>query len=252
MDRLVPPAVAAEVELAALSRGFYDGHELWTYSYPCNLKLASGYANGPRSSPTVRDDKIYSLGACGNLACLDARSGKVIWTRDLRADYHAAIPPWGVANSPCVEGNLVVVQAGGDMNACVIAFDKDTGRMVWHALSDKPGYASILPIEFGRRPAAFIVWTAAAINSLDPVNGGLYWRHPRTQKWDQAVATPLFDANTSQLFVCSDREGALALQLERDQPARHPLWENFSISCLHSIPVLKDGFTYGLNHDGGQ
>jgi hypothetical protein len=87
---------------------------------------------------------------------------------------------------------------------------------------------------------------------LNPRNGEVYWRYPRAEQWDQTVATPIFDAKSNQLIVCSDREGATALQLDPAKPGFHKLWESFAISALHSTPVLRDGFVYGINHNGAE
>jgi outer membrane protein assembly factor BamB len=248
MDRLVPPTVEQEVE-RVVCLDAKDGRILWTYSHPSTLHLAGGYANGPRATPTVRDGKVYALGAMDNLSCLDALTGKVVWEADLLAEYHAKIPQWGVANSPVVEKDLVIVQAGGSGSATVMAFNKETGRPVWRALSDKAGYASMIGIDSGGA-RQLIVWTAAAVSSLNPATGEIYWREPRVEKMDQTLATPVFDPKSNRLIVCSDRDGTTAYQLGDDKPRARKLWENFSLSCLHSIPVLKDSFIYGLNHDG--
>ncbi len=250
MDRQLPPAVDDELEqLVCLDAR--DGHPLWTNSYRCVLNLSGGYANGPRTTPTVRDGRVYTLGAMGHLFCLDAAAGSVVWSKDLRTEYHAQIPPWGMANAPWIEGNLLVVQVGGVDTNTVMAFDRGTGREVWRNLTGKAGYASIVGAGVGQT-RELLVWTANGLSALNPSNGFVLWSQPRTEKWDQTVATPVFDPQSNQVIISSDREGSLALQLKPGEQTAGKLWEGSAFSALHSTPVLKDGFIYGINHDGNR
>jgi outer membrane protein assembly factor BamB len=144
---------------------------------------------------------------------------------------------------------LVVVQGGGNDHDTVMAFDRETGREVWHSLEGKAGYASILGIGSGKT-RELIVWTASGLSGLNPATGASYWSQPRTEKWDQAVATPVWDPKSNQLLIASDREGALTLQLDPVAHTCRKLWEGIGFSALHSTPVVKDGFLYGINHNG--
>ncbi len=260
MDRFAPgtpdPSASSTAENAPhpdterlLCLDAETGNIVWKVGYTRALKLKRGYENGPRATPTVADGKVYAIGAMGDFHCVDAQSGQVLWKKDLLRDYNARLPDWGVANAPLVESNLVVLQAGGRPGATVIAFHRDTGREVWRSLSDIPGYASIIAIDAGGR-RQLIVWTADAICSLDPADGKVFWRHPRQLRWDQAIATPIYDKNLNLLLISSEREGTLALQLDRAPPGFHVEWDHFSLSCLHSCPVLVGDYIYGLNYNG--
>ena len=248
MDRVQPPAVAQDTE-RVLCFSATDGSAVWTNAYPCALKLKGGYENGPRSTPTVRDGKVFSLGAMGNFFCMDARDGKVIWSHDLRAEFQAHLPDWGLANAPLLEGRMVIIQAGGQTNGTVMAFDRESGREIWRSLSDEAGYASIIAIESGGK-RQLIVWTGDALCSLDPATGRVFWREPRVLRWKQVVITPLFHAEKNILFVSSDRETGHALQLNKDAPGFKPLWDIASLNSLHSNLVLDGDYIYGLHHDG--
>ncbi|MHB8521363.1 MAG: PQQ-binding-like beta-propeller repeat protein [Limisphaerales bacterium] len=250
MDRLKPPAAGEDTE-RVVCLDANDGHELWVCAYPCALKLRGGYENGPRATATVRDGKVYALGAMGNLHCLDAATGKILWSVDVVKDYHARLPNWGVANAPLVEGKLLVFQAGGQPDATVLALDKDTGKEIWRSLSDKPSYAPIIAINSGHQ-RQFIVWTGQSICSLNPANGQVFWRQPRACQYDEAVATPLFHQGLNLLLCCHDWSGTMAIQLEADKPGFNLAWTNSSISCLHSTPVIEGNHLYGLNHNSGQ
>ncbi len=103
-----------------------DGKQIWEYSYPANTAGEDDkYAIGPRATPTVQGNLVYSVGGAGKLLCLEIPpSGadlKVRWQHDLLEEFNAKIPQWGVACSPLLEGNLVIVQPGGK-NGSVVAF----------------------------------------------------------------------------------------------------------------------------------
>ena len=120
------------------------GNELWVHPYAAKYSGLS-YGAGPRATPTVSDGRVYTVGATGIMLCLDANpkenKADVKWQHDLISEFDAKIPTWGVACSPLIEGDLVCVQPGGKKGS-VVAFDRKTGKLVWHALSDPSGYSS--------------------------------------------------------------------------------------------------------------
>ena len=89
---------------------------------------------GPRVAPLWHEDKLYTLGAEGNLCCLDANNGKLIWSRELKRDYKISAPMWGFAGHPLIEGNKLICLVGGERST-VVAFDKDSGKEIWRALT---------------------------------------------------------------------------------------------------------------------
>ena len=97
----------------------------------------------------VSEGKVFSLGAEGNLFCLDAATGSVVWSRDFKEDYKIKTPVWGFAGNPLLDGNKLICLAGGS-NSTVVALDKNTGREIWRALSAKePGYCSPVIFQAG-------------------------------------------------------------------------------------------------------
>lgn len=108
------------------------GDELWKHEYP--VKYTISYPAGPRCTPTVHEGKVYTMGAEGNLFCLDAESGDVVWSKDLQHDYHTKAAIWGYAGSPLVDGNRLICVVGGE-GTHAVAFDLATGDEVWRALT---------------------------------------------------------------------------------------------------------------------
>jgi outer membrane protein assembly factor BamB len=194
-----------------------DGKPLWAHRY------AAGYpdwafdpnAGGPRATPIVRDGRVYSLGAIGRLLCLDAAGGTVVWEKDLAAEYGVTAFT-GITASPLVEGELLILYLCGKPDACVVAFDRGTGREAWRALNDTFTYSSPIVITAGGK-RQLIVWTQEAVTSLDPATGRIWWREPLRTPGDMAVSTPV--AADDLLLV-----GGLMFRLDADTPGATVLW----------------------------
>src|SRR5262249_18286369 len=148
------------------------------------------YGNGPRCTPTIHDGRVYALGAVGHLHCLDAASGEVIWKHDCVSEFAAKYPMWGLACSPLIDGDRVLVQVGAK-DGPIMAFDRKTGAVAWKSLSDRPGYASPVRIDIGKTKLV-IMWTAEQINGLDAASGKLLWSVPFTIQYDVAIHDPVW------------------------------------------------------------
>jgi len=152
-DRVIKPESVERVHCFDAK----TGKKVWTHTYPCKYRRI-GYPIGPRAAVTIDTGKAYSLGSTGYLHCLDAAAGDVIWKKDLRAEYNIRMPIWGIASAPFIDGSLVIVQIGGREGACIVAFDKVTGKEKWRALDDAAGYTSPIIIEqAGKR--VLVYWT---------------------------------------------------------------------------------------------
>ena len=110
------------------------GKELWKVTYDCPYK-GIGYQAGPRASVSIEDGRAYALGAMGHFHCLDAARGTVIWKKDLNAEFSIDMPIWGIAASPLIYEDRILLQIGGE-KACVVALQKSSGETLWTALSD--------------------------------------------------------------------------------------------------------------------
>src|SRR6185436_16646984 len=123
--------------------------------------------------------------------CLDASNGHVIWKKDLAKEYETK-ELTGITGSPLIEDNLLILNICGKPAACVVAWDKDSGKEAWRALDDSFTYSS--PIVFGAGgQRQLIVWTQEAITSLNPKTGETWWREPLRTPGDMAVSTPVYD-----------------------------------------------------------
>src|SRR5262245_8395180 len=153
-----------------------DGRLLWKHEYDCPYTVQ--YPYGPRTTPVVRDGRVYALGAEGHLVCLDTDDGRRRWGRDLKKDYNVKAPVWGFAAHPLLDGHKLICMVGGE-GSTVVAFDKDTGKEIWRALSaSQPGYCPPMIFEAGGT-RQLIVWDANKLSSLDPETGKVYWSQDR-------------------------------------------------------------------------
>ncbi|HEV3004935.1 MAG TPA: PQQ-binding-like beta-propeller repeat protein, partial [Pirellulales bacterium] len=118
-----------------------SGELLWTHADPGRFShTLSG--DGPRSTPTIDKGRVYTLGALGRLNCLDGRTGERRWTHEIVKENKSSLPQWGKSCSPLVVDDLVVVSAGGRNGHSLVAYDKQSGEIAWHAGDDSSSYAS--------------------------------------------------------------------------------------------------------------
>ncbi|MFV1965787.1 MAG: PQQ-binding-like beta-propeller repeat protein [Pirellulaceae bacterium] len=206
------------------------GKILWKHEYKRVYTIS--YPIGPRATPTVAHGKVYSVGAMGDLVCLDADRGAVIWSKNYPSDFGTQINPWGMASAPLVDGQQLIILAGGENGACVLALDKDTGDEIWRSLDAvDPGYSSPILIEAGGT-RQLIVWNPLGLYSLDPASGKVNWHQPFATKMGHSVATPVYNARHGRLFVSSFFDGPLMMQLSADSPTAEFLWKGSSQSEL--------------------
>jgi outer membrane protein assembly factor BamB len=227
------------------------GRPLWKHEYDCPYEVS--YPAGPRTTPLVHSDKVYTLGTMGDLLCLDTATGKVLWSKNFPADYHAKVPLWGFAGHPLLDGNQLICLVGGK-GSLVVAFDKDTGKELWRALTaDEQGYCPPTLIQAGSK-RQLIIWHPEAVTALDPETGDLYWSQKFRIKANMTIPTPRQAGEL--LFVSSFYNGSMMLRLDRDKPAATIVWQGKSsretsadTDGLHSVmatPFLKDGYIYGV------
>jgi outer membrane protein assembly factor BamB len=224
-----------------------DGKMLWQHEYECRYTVS--YPAGPRTTPTVHEGKVYTLGAEGNLRCLDAEKGTLLWEHDFKTDFGIKTPMWGFAGHPLVDGKKLICLAGGN-GSVAVAFDKDTGKEMWRALSaQEPGYAPPMIYEFaGKRQ--LILWHPEAVNGLDPETGKVYWTHRLTPPVRAGMTIPSPRKSGDLLFLTSFYNGSLLLRVDSDAPS--VVWQSKKVSekdtdGLHSVmatPLIDNGYIY--------
>lgn len=231
------------------------GEKLWATAAAPTYLDRQQQARGPRSTPTYHEGKLYCLLPAGDILCLEANTGKVIWKKNIFRLSGAAqqeqktIYYWGMSASPLIEGDLVILQPGGSNNNSVIALNKETGDLVWSAGSDPPGYASPIMIEAADQ-RQLIVPTGQSILSLAPGTGDVLWRVVWGNKYNCNCATPVW--NDDSLFISSAYgTGCMRFSLTRQNDQLRPIshWKNLAMQNQFATSIIKDGYIYGPHGD---
>lgn len=221
-----------------------NGNEVWSYSYPEAAAENCGFA---RSTPTISDGKVYTMSRFGLLNCLEAKTGTLIWKKNIVAEFNGSLPGWQMAVSPQVDGDKLIVCPGG-RDAAVAALNKTTGATIWKGGgSDKPGYATPVPATIGGKKQ-YVVFTGVALIGVDAADGKLLWRLPWQTSYDVNAATPIVTGDT--VFITTGYgHGCALVKTAGENPSI--IWQSKEIQAHFSSPILKDGYIYG-NSDPGR
>jgi len=226
----------------------------WQFRYPSVFEDRYGYNNGPRSSPVINANRVYTMGAEGKLHCLDLTTGKLLWKRDLRADYKVRQDFFGTASTPLVEGKLLVVNVGAPGGPCVAGFDLATGAEVWRAGNQwGPSYATPVPAVVHGQRRVFVF----AGGESDPPSGGLMSINPATGKVDfsfpwrsrsfesvNASCPVVFD---NKVFISASYRTGGALVEVRPDFTHRVVWTTQEFGLHFNTPIHRDGYLYGFD-----
>lgn len=227
------------------------GEILWKHEYPAVYTIS--YPAGPRATPTVDGDRVYTVGAMGDMFCLNVEDGEVIWQKDFVEEYDTKLPTWGIVGAPLIDGEQVIMLVGGSNGALVVSFNKDTGEEIWQALEDeRVGYAPPVIYEFGGL-RQLIIWHPEAVSALNPKSGEVYWEVPFPVQAGLTVPMPR-KVGENRVFVTAFYNGPRMIEVAPDGKSAKIVWKGSSDSevntdKLHSIiptPVITERNIYGV------
>jgi outer membrane protein assembly factor BamB len=223
------------------------GQQLWKVEYDCPYTIS--YAAGPRTTPLIDGERVYTLGAEGHVYCVDLRSGDVIWKMKLEGN--PAV--WGFSGSPVVDGDRVILPGSG--HPLLVALNKNTGEPIWSALEAKePGYSPpMIHTINGQRQ--LVQWYPDGLVGLEPQSGKQLWFLPYgPAQVGVTITTPLF-IHGDTFIVSTQYEGLAAVQVRDNQPKL--LWHAANkgraintLHTLHSPMVYHDGHVFGVHSTG--
>ena len=221
------------------------GDVVWKYEYNCPYEIS--YPAGPRVTPTVDGDRVYSLGAHGHLACLEIKTGDVVWKRHLEEDYKTKAPVWGFSAHPLIDGEKLICIVGGK-GSVAVAFNKKTGKEIWRSISaSESGYCPPSIIEAaGKRQ--LLIWDADKVNSLDPESGKVYWSVALKPSYGMSIAQPRKYKNF--LFASGIGNISGVIQLDQEKPDAEIYWRGNnrnSAYCSNATPFIQDGTVYAVD-----
>jgi len=257
------PIAGNRVTERAIALDERTGQMLWTREWPADYTgMQLVYAIGPRATPTVDEDRVYFVGAAGNLWALDAKTGAILWQKHHLTDFNASVASWGTTSAPLVDGDRLICIIGGEPDGKIIALDKRTGQEIWRALSSntEPGYDQPIIITAGGT-RQLIIFHPDGFSSLDPASGKVYWEIEHRVQMGIVVATPV--QSGPYLFFTSQYGGARMLKLDDMKPTATVLWRGLgeqdpgmthdtpnTINSVISTPVIDHDYVYGIDNDG--
>ena len=231
-------------------RTVFLGEPVWKHAYRCYYRSQIAPDNGPRAVPAIHAGKVYTLGADGKFHCLKLDNGEVVFQVDLQEKYQAGLGYFGLACSPLIEGDAVILNIGGQPNAGIIALDKNTCEKLWAVTDQEASYSSPVAANIsGQRRV--LVFAREGLVDLEPKTGKVrsefHWRASISASVN--AANPLVIGD--QVFLsASYNTGAVLLNLAGDKP--QVVWKgDDSLSSQFATAMYRDGFLYGLHgrHD---
>lgn len=224
-----------------------DGKSVW--SKALGPTVGNDRGSGPRGTPTIDDDRLYALTENGDLACLRAADGTVLWQRNILREFGGRNIEWLISESPLVDGNKVIVTPGGP-GAGIVALDKMSGATMWTSreLSDEAAYASsvVADVQGVRTIMTFTSGAGVGVRALD---GKLMWRYRPVANRTANAATPIFQDN--KVFYSSDYGTGgvlLGLTAQNGEVRTQEIYFTRDMQNHHGGIVLVNGYLYGFSN----
>ena len=238
-------------------RDIFSGKLLWSTANAGHYNTTIA-GEGPRTTPTIHGERVFTLGATGALRCLDLATGKPIWTRDILKDAGVEVPTWGFASSPLLHDGKIIVSAGctmadgkpvvGAPATSLLAYDAATGLPVWLGGIRPISYSSPFLLTLAGRPQ-IVMFNTEAITAHDPANGEVLWEHP----WGKGlphVARPIPVGGNRVFFSSGYFVGSALLEIAPEKNgklAATEVWKTIRFQAKFSNPVERGGFVYGVS-----
>ncbi len=223
------------------------GSLLWKHSDKARYDDPLGGV-GPRATPTIVEDQVFSLGATGILNCLNLETGELVWSRSILTDNSAKLPDWGTASSPLVYQDLVIVSAGGRNNRSLVAYRKNNGDFVWGGGEDPAHWSSPVVYDIaGKRQV--LIFNGKGLVSHELVEGGVLWRYDWKRDHPH-VSIPLLLPDDRVMLSSGYGNGSALLQVSADGDGAfgvEQIWKTLHMKAKFTNLIFKDGYVYGLD-----
>ena len=221
------------------------GKSLWKTGYPTRYRDDFGFDEGPRATPAIADQRVYTYGAEGMLQAVDLATGKKLWSVDTKKDFGAPKGFFGIACSPLIEGKAVLLGVGGSPETGIMAFDKEQGTVLWKKTGKESSYSSPIAATIdGRRQVLFLM--RDSLVAAEPATGNVICEFPFGPNMRSSVsaATPLVVGD--QVFL-SGSYGAGATLLQLTGGAARKVWANEELCNHYATSIYHQGFLYGID-----
>ncbi len=215
------------------------GRPVWTHRDATRFFESNGGA-GPRATPTLSGDRVYTFGATGILNALDARQGSVVWSRNAASDIHMKVPMWGFAGSPLVVDDVVIVAVAGTL----VGYDLDTGSRRWsgprHGFDSysSPHRTTIDGL------VQVLLQSSAGVTSVAPATGAVLWEHP----WPGfAIVQPAMTADGDVLISVGNGTRRIAVAHGSSGWTVEERWTSVALKPYFNDFVVHKGHAFGFD-----
>jgi outer membrane protein assembly factor BamB len=205
--------------------------------------------DGPRATPTWHEGRLYALGAEGELRVMDAATGATMWSKNILKENGASNITWGMAASPLVVDDKVIVLPGGS-GSSVVAYDRLSGKLIWKSLSDQAAYAAPMAVSLAGQRQLLVV-TAERVVGLTLEDGKLLWSFPWVTQYDVNAAQPIL-VDAEHFFISSGYDhGSALVRITRDADRfqAREAWMSRDMKNRFNSSILHDGYIYGFDEN---
>lgn len=224
------------------------GHEIWTHGWDAHFTESMG-GDGPRATPAYDDGRVYAIGATGELRCLNAADGKLLWSKNILTENNSSVPTYGVSASPLIVDEKLIVLTGGERPGEVVCYHKHDGRKIWSSPRENTGYASPMLIEVAGERQLLVSFATNTVGlRLD--DGAVRWRFPwQVQNNQLPIAQPIMIGSNRFVLSAGYFTGSAAFEITDPEGEFNvkELWRNTNMKNKFSTSVTWDGFVYGLD-----
>ena len=223
-----------------------SGEELWRTSYPAPFRMnpaTARHREGPKSTPTYADGRLFTLGISGIVTAFDAETGRQLWQRPR----DAVEPLYHTSMSPIVDGDMMILHVGGHNDGALTAFGVENGNVLWEWTGDGPAYGSPLIVEFeGVRQV--VTFTQEHFVGVSLETGKLLWSRPFITGSTTTSQTPLI--YEGDVIQTGRGNGITRFRVVREGNAwtTQDLWHTDDVSVHMANGVVVDGVLVGLSH----
>lgn len=227
-----------------------NGKLIWSKTNPAPFTInqyAVNQGEGPFSTPTFHNGRLYTLGVNGLLSCFEAGTGKLLWRKEFTRQVNTSKLFCGTAMAPLIENGLCIVHVGDDFKGALMAYDAETGETKWSWKDHGPGYASPIVVEIdGVRQ--LVTLTDKACIGVSPATGELLWEVEFSDEWNENIVTPVF--YKEMIILSGVRKGTFAIKTTKKNGswATDKIWHNKNLPMYMSVPVVNNNLLVGFSN----
>jgi outer membrane protein assembly factor BamB len=250
-DRLYVTGSKGMVDEFVQALNLADGKSLWTARIGKVGENQMANYPGARSTPTVDGERIFALGSDGDLACLETKTGKLVWTKNVKRDFGGKTGFWAYAESPLVDGDVVVCTPGG-AEATMLALKKASGEVAWKyaaAEADNAAYSSAIMVEAGGRKQ-YVQLLEKGLVGVDAKSGEQLWRYKGIITQPPGIPTPVGRKDFVYGATTKGGGGFVQLKPTTDGVEAVQIFANAKLPTAIGGSVEVNGYLYGTNSNG--